>query len=82
MPAVNVKVAIPLKNLSNFWRPLDLTLMNCELELTVSCAKNSVLIEHYNKITGVNFVITSTKLYVSVVNFSINIRLRKYEGRI
>ena len=56
--------------------------MNCELELTVSYSKNSVLVEHYNKITGVDFVITSTKRYVSVVNFFINIRLKKYGGRI
>ena len=82
VPTLNVKVTIPLKNLSNFWRSLDLTLMNCELELTVSYSKNSVLVEHYNKITGVDFVITSTKRYVSVVNFFINIRLRKYGGRI
>ena len=28
--------------------------------------------EHHNNITGVNFVITSTKLYLSVVSLSIN----------
>ena len=47
-------------------------LINCEIELDLSWAKDCVLIEHHNKITGVNFMITSTKVYVPVVTFSIN----------
>ena len=31
-----------------------------------------MLIEHYNKITSLDFMITSTKRYVPVVNLSIN----------
>ena len=34
--------------------------------------KDSVLIEYHNNIKGVNFMITSTKFYVSVVTLSIN----------
>ena len=30
---LNVEVTIPLKYLSNFWRFLDLSLINCEIEL-------------------------------------------------
>ena len=35
-PALNVEVTIPLKCLSNFWRFLDLPLINCEIELDLS----------------------------------------------
>ena len=34
--------------------------------------KDSVLIEHHNSITEVNFMITSTKLYVPVVALTEN----------
>ena len=40
----------------------------------------SVMIEHYNKITEANFVITSTKLYVPVVTFSINDNIKFLEN--
>ena len=45
-PLLNVDVTIPLKNLSNFWRSLDLTLMNCEIELDLSWAKDCELMEY------------------------------------
>ena len=61
-----------LKHLSNFWRSLDLPLINCEIELDLSWTKDCVLSEHYNSITGTNFMIISTKLYVPVVTLSIN----------
>ena len=70
-PTSKVDVTIPLKYLSNFWKFLDLLLINCEIELDLSWTKECVLIEQNNNITGVNFVITSTKLYVPVVTFSI-----------
>ena len=60
VPSLDVEVDIPL-NLSNFWRSFDLLLMDCEVELDVSWAKDCVLIEHDNKVTGLNFMITSAK---------------------
>ena len=71
LPSLNVKVTIPLKHLSNFWRFLDLILINSEVELDLSERKDCVLTEH-NNITEVNFMITSTKRYVPVVTLSIN----------
>ena len=47
-------------------------MINCEIELHLSWSEDCVLIEQNNNITGVNFVITSTKLYVPVVTLSIN----------
>ena len=35
----NAKVAIPLKYLSNFWRALNILLINCEVELILTWSK-------------------------------------------
>ena len=80
VPALNIEVTIPLKCLSNFWRFLDSPLINCEIELDLSWAKYCVLIEHHNNITGVNFMITGTKLYVPVVTLSINDNIKFSEN--
>ena len=39
-----VKVVVPLKYLSNFWRVLNIPLINCEVELILTWLKNCVLI--------------------------------------
>ena len=39
-----IKVAVPLKHLSNFWRHLNIPLINCEVELILTWFKNCVLI--------------------------------------
>ena len=79
-PPVHVEVTIPLKYLSNFWRSLDWPLINCEIELDLSWTKDCALIEKNNNIAGVNFVITSTKLYVPVVTLSINDNIKFLEN--
>ena len=75
---LSVEVTIPLKYLSNFWRFLDLPLINCEIELDLSWTKDCVLIEQNNNITRVSFAITSTKLYVLFVTLSITLSLSNY----
>ena len=40
---VDVKIVVPLKHLSNFWRTLDMTLINCKVSLTLTWSKNCVL---------------------------------------
>ena len=40
----DVKVVVPLKHLSNFWRSLNIPLINCEVELILTSFKNCVLI--------------------------------------
>ena len=73
------EVVIPLKHLSNFWRSLNIPLINCEVELILTCSKNCVLADmtvdvaaHPNIVapTGLEFKITDTKLYVPVVGLS------------
>ena len=80
VPTLNVEVTTPLKYLSNLWRSLDLPLIKCEIELDLTRAKDCVLIEQNNDISGVNFVITNTKLYVPVVALSINYNVKFLEN--
>ena len=80
MPTLNVEVTIPLKYLSNFWRFLDLPLINCEIELDLSGKKDCILTEQNNDIKGVNFVIISSKLYVPVLTLSIIDKIKFLEN--
>ena len=41
----DVKVVVPLKHLSNFWRHLDIPLINCEVELILTWFKRCVLVD-------------------------------------
>ena len=41
----NVKIIVPLKDLSNFWKSLNIPLINCELELILTWFKNCLLID-------------------------------------
>ena len=77
----NSKVAIPLKHLSNFWKSLNIPLINCEVELILTWSKNCVLADMTRRNaqgnnpaivppTGLEFKITDIKLYVPVVNLS------------
>ena len=66
----NVKIMVPLKYLSNFWRTLEMPLINCEVELILNWSANCVIIY-----TNVNnqvptFTITETNLHVPVVTLS------------
>ena len=38
-----VKIAVPLKYLSNFWRSLEMPLINCKVELSLKWTENCVL---------------------------------------
>ena len=67
------EVVIPLKHLSNFWRTLNIPLINCEIELILTWSKNCVLADMTtanNPPIGLEFQITDTKLYVPVVTLS------------
>ena len=40
---LNREVVISVKYLSNFWRSFDLSLINCEIELVLTCSKYCVM---------------------------------------
>ena len=50
------EVAIPLKYWSNFWRILNIPLINCEVELILTWSKNCVLADMTAKAAGNNNV--------------------------
>ena len=81
IPPLNTEVVVLLKYLSNFWRSLDLPLINCETEINLKWTKNCVLIEEEGNITGAGFTITRTKLYVPVASFSINYNIKFWENK-
>ena len=63
---INAKIAVPLRYLRNFWRTLEIPLINCEINLIVIWSANCVISD--NRPT--TFAITDTKLYVPVVALS------------
>ena len=60
----NVKVAVPLKYLSNFFRSLEMPLINCKIKLNLTWKKACVLSTGAGEAV---FIINDTKLYVPVV---------------
>ena len=63
----NVEIIVPLKYLSNFWRTLEMALINCEVNLLLTWSKDCVIT---NSTDAGKFAITETKLYVPVVTLS------------
>ena len=64
---INVKVVAPLKYLSNFFRSLEMPLINCKIKLNVTWKKECVLsTDNGNAV----FIINDTKMYVPVVTLS------------
>ena len=65
---------VPLKHLSNFWRTLERSLINCEINLEIKLdlnwSKNRVIVAN-NANQDTRFSITDTKFYVPVVTLSI-----------
>ena len=63
----DVEIIVPLKYLSNFWRTLEMLLINWEVNLILTLPKDCVI----SSATGeTKFAITETKLYVLVVTLS------------
>ena len=61
---------VPLKYLSNFWRTLEMPLINCEVNLILTWSSTCVLIATNIPNQIATFAITDTKLYVPVVTLS------------
>ena len=67
---INVKIMVPLKHLRNFWRALEMSLINCEIELILTWSRKCVII--YTDVNDQNptSTITETNLYVPIVTLS------------
>ena len=66
----NVEIMVPLKYLSNFWRTLEMPLINGEVSLILTWSSTCVLIATNIPNQNATFAITGTKLYVHVVTLS------------
>ena len=72
----DVEISVPLKYLSNFWRSLEILLINCKVEISLPWNENCILTSLAGNTT---FTITDAKLYIPVVTLSIedNAKLMK-----
>ena len=81
----DIEIVVPLKYLSNFWRTLDIPLINCEISFTLTWSENCVITSKATRevdhdadpaVAGINnstiavFKITDCKLCVPVVTLS------------
>ena len=61
---------VPLKYFGNFWRTLEMPLINCEINVILTWYDKCLL---SNDTKAITFAITDTKLYVPVVTLSTQI---------
>ena len=66
----NVEIMVPIKYLSNFWRTLDMPLINCEVILILTWSENCVIVSTNVENQNATFAITDTKLYVPEITLS------------
>ena len=59
--------AVPLKYLSNFWRTLEMSFINCEINVILTWSADCVI---FSATGETKFAITDAKLYVTVVTLS------------
>ena len=80
-----IAIAVPLQHLRNFWRTLDIPLINCEINLILTWSKNCLIaskakrdadpdvnpaVASVNDPTDETFKVTDTKLFVPAVTLS------------
>ena len=62
-----VKIAVPLKYLTNFWRSLEMPSINCKVELSLKWYQTCLL----TTAATATFEITDAKLYVPIITLSV-----------
>ena len=67
---------VPLKHLSNFWKSLEMPLINYEINLILTWSGNCAMFSNGFANQGATFSIAETKFYVPVVTLS-NAKLLK-----
>ena len=66
----DVEIMVPIKYLSNFWRTLEMPLINFEVELISDWSANCIIISTNIANQVPTFTITETNLYAPVVTLS------------
>ena len=77
-----VKIALPLKYLGNFWRSLEMPLINCKVEFSLNWIENCIHTVNpnaNNNISKATFKITDAKFYVPIITLKTedNVKLPK-----
>ena len=72
----NVEITVPLKYLSNFWRTLEMPLINCEINLILTWSDKCVL---SNDTKATTFAVADAKLYVPVLTLSTQDNAKLFE---
>ena len=57
-----IELMVPLKYLSNFWRTLEMSLINCEINFILTWSANCVVVSTNNANQNATFEITDTRL--------------------
>ena len=70
MEQKKVEIMVPLKHLSNFWKALEMPLINCEINLILTRSTNCVIVSTNVANQNATFEITDAKLYVPVATLS------------
>ena len=72
----NIKIVVPLKYLSNFWRSLEMPLISCKIHLELNWIEDCILSSARD---SAKFKITDAKLHVPIVTLSTkdNVNLTK-----
>ena len=71
---------VPLKYLGNFWRTLEIPLINCEVNLILTWSANCIIMYTNVVNQGVTFEKTETNLYVPVVTYRLKIMQSYYRN--
>ena len=66
----DVEIMVPIKYLSNFWRTLEMPLINCKVNLILTWSTNCVIVSSADVNQNATFAINDTKLYVTVITLS------------
>ena len=66
----DVEIMFSLKYLSNFWRTLEMALINCDVNLILTWSSTCVLVATKIPNQNATFAITDTKCYIPVVTLS------------
>ena len=66
----NAEIIVPIKYLSNFWRTLEMPLINCVVNLILTWYANCIIVSTNVANQNATFAITDTKLYLPVVTLS------------
>ena len=70
---------LPLKYPSAFGRTFEIPLINCEINLILTCSAVCVIVSTTNANQGATFAITDIKLYVLIVTLSTQDKVKLFQ---